>query len=400
MTRWPRARLGDLLVQRNDVVAVDPTAEYPMAGVYSFGRGLFLRGVLPGQETSYKEFYRVHSGDLVLSRVKGWEGAIGVVPEELDGHYVSKEFPVFTAQEPDIINLAFLNLYFQTKAGRESLARAAKGIGARRERVKEAEFVQIEVPLPPVAAQEAAVRRHERVNAASSRAIGLRQRALSELSELLDSVEFRLWADESLAGAPMLADVTTFLARGRQSRQGPSEHVLIKTQHVQMGRLLPSDITLSPAAASQVQEDAKLLPDDVLIACSAAGCLGRVARFTGPAIDASTDTHVAIARPDPEQVLPEYLYAYLRGAQGQRQLRSRERGDWKREKVGFRLTELNLQDLRKVPVPLPTKAQQAMICGHVRRVRGLAAQLGNTMVQVKREIESAQRALVMECFEE
>ena len=97
MTRWPRARLGDLLVQRNDVVAVDPTAEYPMAGVYSFGRGLFLRGVLPGQETSYKEFYRVHSGDLVLSRVKGWEGAIGVVPEELDGHYVSKEFPVFRA---------------------------------------------------------------------------------------------------------------------------------------------------------------------------------------------------------------------------------------------------------------------------------------------------------------
>ena len=89
MTGWPTVPLREVLAQREDVVAVDPTTEYPMAGVYSFGRGLFFRGVQMGQETSYAEFYRIHSGDLVLSRLFGWEGAVGVVPEGLDGHFVS-----------------------------------------------------------------------------------------------------------------------------------------------------------------------------------------------------------------------------------------------------------------------------------------------------------------------
>ena len=66
-------------------------------------------------------------------------------------------------------------------------------------------------------------------------------------------------------------------------------------------------------------------------------------------------------------VLPEYLYAYLRGAQGQYQLKSREKGDWKREKVSFRLTELNVADMRRVPVPLPGIQEQRRIVDHVER---------------------------------
>jgi hypothetical protein len=82
---------------------------------------------------------------------------------------------------------------------------------------------------------------------------------------------------------------------------------------------------------------------------------------------ASTDTHVAIARANRDVVLPEYLYAYLRGAQGQFQLRSREKGDWQREKVGFRLTELNVADMRRVPVPIPGLQEQRKIVDFLER---------------------------------
>ena len=67
---------------------------------------------------------------------------------------------------------------------------------------------------------------------------------------------------------------------------------------------------------------------------------------------ASTDAHVAIARPNTPLIHPEHLYAYLRGAQGQIQLRSREHGDWKRENK-LSIDELNLADLSKVLAPLP-----------------------------------------------
>lgn len=74
---------------------------------------------------------------------------------------------------------------------------------------------------------------------------------------------------------------------------------------------------------------------------------------------------MAIARADTTVVDPDYLYLYLRGAQGQHQVRSREKGDWQREKIGFRLTELNLADLKRVPVPLPSLDEQRRIVQYI-----------------------------------
>ena len=42
-----------------DAVVVDPAESYEMAGVYSFGRGLFRRENLSGAETTYKVLHRL-----------------------------------------------------------------------------------------------------------------------------------------------------------------------------------------------------------------------------------------------------------------------------------------------------------------------------------------------------
>jgi restriction endonuclease S subunit len=102
-----------------------------------------------------------------------------------------------------------------------------------------------------------------------------------------------------------------------------------------MGKYVKPQITLSPEIAAKVSPEAIAKHDDILIACSAAGCLGRVACYIDSGIVASTDTHIAIARPNKELILPEYLYSYLKSFQGQVQLRSREKGDWTREKSWF-----------------------------------------------------------------
>jgi hypothetical protein len=75
------------------------------------------------------------------------------------------------------------------------------------------------------------------------------------------------------------------------------------------------------------------------------------------------DHPVAIARPKPGFVESDYLDACLGGSQGQHSLRNRERGDWQREKVGFRLTELNLKDLRKVLLPMLLPVKTATLGG-------------------------------------
>jgi type I restriction enzyme S subunit len=148
----------------------------------------------------------------------------------------------------------------------------------------------------------------------------------------------------------------------------------------------------------KVKPEAIAEEGDILIACSAAGCLGRVARYSDPSKHASTDTHVAIARPNIELVEPDYLYAYLRGAQGQIQLRSRERGDWQREKISFRLTELNVADLRKVPVPLPDRAEQCRIVKEVEEIRAQVNLVRKLQIETVAEIDAMVPAVLDKAF--
>ena len=106
----PERALGDVL--RLDVAdeTVQPDRDYPMAGVYGFGRGLFQRGPIRSDETSYPKLNRLTAGRLVMSRLKAFEGAITVIPPEFDGWYLSPEFPTFAidpakADERYIANL-------------------------------------------------------------------------------------------------------------------------------------------------------------------------------------------------------------------------------------------------------------------------------------------------------
>jgi len=249
------------------------------------------------------------------------------------------------------------------------LCKAASEGTTNRVRLKEEKFLSMEISLPALDEQQRIVARIEELTVKIGEARELRRQAVEEAEALITSEELKLWPASCLNGGPSLQDVTSYLARGRQSEQGISQHYLVKSQHVQMGRYVRTNLTLASHVASKVAPDAAVRDKDILIACSAAGCLGRVAYYVGePGRMLSTDTHVAIARANPEKILPEYLYAYLRGAQGQIQLRSREKGDWTREKISFRLTELNVADMRKVPIPLPSLPEQ-------RRIRRLSGQL-------------------------
>jgi type I restriction enzyme S subunit len=88
----------------------------------------------------------------------------------------------------------------------------------------------------------------------------------------------------------------------------------------------------------------------------------------------------------------------LRGSQGQHQLRSRERGDWQREKIGFRLTELNLNDLKAVPVPLPDKLEQRRIVAELGALQAEVDVLKRLQAETSAELDSLLRAILDRAF--
>jgi type I restriction enzyme S subunit len=374
---WPRVGLGEVLSRSAETINLLPDAKL-------WGKGVILRGVLTGAQIAAPRQMVARQNQFILSRIDARNGALGIVPAELDGAVVSNDFPLFNLVADRMLP-AYLGRICKAAAFVEECRRASEGT-TNRVRLQEEKFLAREILLPPLEEQRRIVARIEEFEAKIGEARGLRRQAMEEAEQIMATEERRIWNEEALRDAKPLNSLALFLARGRQSEQGDSDHFLIKTQHVQQGRYVSTSMRLATHIAAKVRPEALVRDGDILIACSAAGCLGRVARYRGDGRSASTDTHVAIARANPNVVDPDYLYAYLRGSQGQHQLRSRERGDWQREKIGFRLTELNLNDLRAVPVPVPSTSEQRRIAAYLddlqERTNALKALQAETSVEI------------------
>lgn len=140
-------RLGDVLELRETSEVVTAAGIYPQVGVRGFGGGLFPKPAISGTETSYKTFNRLYTGAIVLSQVKGWEGAIARCPIDLDGWFVSPEYRSFRCK-PDLASDEYFGELVGTEWFWSRLSEATRGVGARRERTRPEQFLNIELPLP------------------------------------------------------------------------------------------------------------------------------------------------------------------------------------------------------------------------------------------------------------
>lgn len=167
-------RLGDVLELREISEAVTAAGIYPQVGVRGFGSGLFPKPGISGTETSYKTFNRLYTGAIVLSQVKGWEGAIARCPVELDGWFVSPEYRTFRCK-PDLASSEYFGELVRTEWFWTRLQEATRGVGARRERTRPEQFLNIELPLPVLADQLRIVEILERQSPLKSKHAAIRQ---------------------------------------------------------------------------------------------------------------------------------------------------------------------------------------------------------------------------------
>lgn len=139
--------LADILELHENQVSVESDRQYPQIGIRGFGGGLFGKPALSGTETTYKRFNRLFDGAVVLSQVKGWEGAIGVCPRHLCSHFASPEYRTFRCRagrsRPDYLDAVLKTPWFLSL-----LNRVSRGVGARRERTRPEDFLALRLPMP------------------------------------------------------------------------------------------------------------------------------------------------------------------------------------------------------------------------------------------------------------
>jgi type I restriction enzyme, S subunit len=167
----PMAQVAPLIRRR---VAIDLQTSYTELGVRSFYKGTFQRRTVPGSDFSWQDLYRIQSGDLVFSNIMAWEQAIAIARPE-DHGCVGNHRMLTCEANAEIAVPGFLWYYFTTEEGFAKIYAASPGTAARNRTITAPALMAIDVPVPPLAAQQTFNRLQAEVGALKAKHAVIRQ---------------------------------------------------------------------------------------------------------------------------------------------------------------------------------------------------------------------------------
>ncbi|HZQ42354.1 MAG TPA: restriction endonuclease subunit S [Acidobacteriaceae bacterium] len=179
----PPQPLSNFIELYEDEVPIVMGMPYSQAGVRGFGGGLFAKPPVYGGQTTYRAFNRLYSGALVMSQVKGWEGAVAMTPRELEGYFVSPEYRTFRCKDNRCLP-EYLAALVPTEFFWSRLKDATRGVGARRERTRPEQFLQLQFSMPSLADQKRAITMFANISAVQT----LQTRTAAELNAMLPAI--------------------------------------------------------------------------------------------------------------------------------------------------------------------------------------------------------------------
>lgn len=195
--------IGDFAAQIDRYEPVEADGIYRMLGMRSKIGGPFIRESKTGSEISAAKLNKVKEGDFIYSRLFAWQGSFGLVPKEMDGCYVSNEFPLYEIDSsiilPDYLVYWFGLPHIQKKVE----ADCSGSTPGTRNRFKEIFFEKLEINIPSVDEQERIVRSVKMLEGKRNSLLALRRSVLddaqamlvSAFNRIISGAEFKKMAD-------------------------------------------------------------------------------------------------------------------------------------------------------------------------------------------------------------
>ncbi len=144
------------LKRRNVRVAAD--AEYREIGIRSFGRGIFHKPSTSGADIGSKRVFYVKPGDLMISNVFAWEGAVAHADTTESGMIGSHRFMTWVPRSTKDSSKYF-SYYLASPSGVSQLAQASPGSAGRNRTLSITAFQELKLPRPSASQQDEIVAR-------------------------------------------------------------------------------------------------------------------------------------------------------------------------------------------------------------------------------------------------
>jgi type I restriction enzyme M protein len=142
----PGVPLRDLLLRREDSIRIQDDVEYRRPRVQLHFRGARIRDRVFGSEIGSKLQTVIRTNDLILSRIDARNGALALVPSELDGSIATGDFPVFEIRTERALPAYLRFCLFQPSMLRvyEHLSRGS----TNRRRLSVEKFLDLQIAIP------------------------------------------------------------------------------------------------------------------------------------------------------------------------------------------------------------------------------------------------------------
>jgi len=193
-TNWPTFKLEEVLSLSRESVEIDPLRTYKQITVRLHHKGVVLREEKIGQRIKSKQ-YLAKEGQFIISRIDARNGAMGLVPQELDGAIVTNDFLLYEINEKNLFPKYF-DFLTSTKSFVWECIKASKGT-TNRVRLKPEKFLQIKISLPLLEEQKHIVARIESVMAKIEEARRLRAEAVKEVGETVENTHNQIFMELS-----------------------------------------------------------------------------------------------------------------------------------------------------------------------------------------------------------
>ena len=144
----PLVAIGSFLNRSRKVIEVKNGVIYKRVTIKINNGGVLLRDMAKGEDIGTKRQFLIKQGQFIFSKIDARNGAMGIVPDDLEGAIVTNDFPVFDVDN-SIVNTEYLVLITTTKKFIDFAQSCSSGT-TNRQRMDVESFLKVEIPLPPL----------------------------------------------------------------------------------------------------------------------------------------------------------------------------------------------------------------------------------------------------------
>lgn len=153
---YPMMRIGEFLKRNKTAVTIQDGVKYKRVTIKVRNGGVVPRDEVMGENIGTKKQFLVSKGQFILSKIDARNGAMGIIPAELDGAVVTQDFLPYDIDATKV-NPQYFVLVCTTKQFIAFCQSCSSGT-TNRQRVDEAQFLNIRVPVPSLEQQNKLVK--------------------------------------------------------------------------------------------------------------------------------------------------------------------------------------------------------------------------------------------------